>query len=51
MEENSQEEIISIVNSIFEVNNFTKTEFSLEFKIDDIEFKSNLKIWQEGWKI
>ena len=39
MEEDSQEEIISIVNSIFEVSNFTKTEFSLEFRIDDIEFK------------
>ena len=43
MEENSQEEIISIVNSIFEVSNFTKTEFSLEFKIDDIEFKSKFE--------
>ncbi len=34
MEENSQENIISIVNSIFNVNEFTKTEFTLEFKID-----------------
>jgi len=40
MEENSQEEIISFVNSIFEVSDFTKTEFSLEFRIDDLEFKS-----------
>jgi len=40
MEENSQEEIISFVNSIFEVSNFTKAEFSLEFRIDDLEFKS-----------
>ena len=43
MEEDSQEEIISIVNSIFEVSNFTKTEFSLEFRIDDIEFKSKFE--------
>jgi len=40
MEENSQEEVISFVNSIFEVNDFTKTEFSLEFRIEDLEFKS-----------
>ena len=43
MEENSQEEVISIVNSIFEVNDFTKTEFSLEFQIEDIEFKSKFE--------
>jgi len=40
MEENSQEEIISFVNSIFEVSDFTKAEFSLEFRIEDFEFKS-----------
>ena len=40
MEENSQEEVISFVNSIFEVSDFSKTEFSLEFRIEDIEFKS-----------
>jgi len=40
MEENSQEEIISFVNSIFEVSDFTKAEFSLEFRIEDLEFKS-----------
>jgi len=40
MEEHSQEEIISFVNSIFEVSDFTKTEFSLEFRIEDLEFKS-----------
>ena len=40
MEENSQEEIISFVNSIFEVSDFAKTEFSLEFRIEDLEFKS-----------
>jgi len=39
MEEKSQEEVILLVNSIFEVSNFTKTQFSLEFKIEDFEFK------------
>jgi membrane-associated protease RseP (regulator of RpoE activity) len=43
MEENSQEKVISIVNSMFEVNDFTKTEFSLEFQIEDIEFKSKFE--------
>ena len=43
MEENSQEGIISIVNSIFNVNEFTKTEFTLEFKIADIEFKTKFE--------
>jgi len=40
MEEHSQEGIISLVNSIFEVSDFTKAEFTLEFKIEDLEFKS-----------
>ncbi len=40
MEENSQEEVISFVNSIFEVGDFVKTEFALEFRIEDLEFKS-----------
>ena len=40
MEENTQEGIISLVNSIFEVSDFTKAEFSLEFTIEDLEFKS-----------
>jgi len=39
MEEDSQEGIISLVNSIFNVGEFTKTEFTLEFKITDIKFK------------
>ena len=39
MEEDSQESIISLVNSIFNVGEFTKTEFTLEFKITDIKFK------------
>ena len=43
MEEPSQEDIISIVNSIFQVSDFAKTEFSLEFKIEDIDFKSKFE--------
>ena len=43
MEEHSQEEIISLVNSIFEVSGFTKTEFSLEFRIEDYDFKSKFE--------
>ena len=35
MEEDSQENIISLVNSIFNVGEFTKTEFTLEFKITE----------------
>ena len=43
MEEYSQDGIISLVNSIFEVSDFTKAEFSLEFIIEDIEFKSKFE--------
>jgi Zn-dependent protease len=43
MSDPNQEEIISLVNSLFEVNQFTKTEFSLEFKIDDLDFKSKFE--------
>lgn len=43
MEDPSQEDIISLVNSIFQVSNFTKTEFSLEFKIEDMDFKSKFE--------
>lgn len=43
MDEGSNEEIISIVNSIFEVSDFTKTEFLLEFQIEDVEFKSKFE--------
>ncbi|MGY5146545.1 MAG: site-2 protease family protein [Candidatus Nitrosopumilus sp. bin_7KS] len=39
MEDPSQEDIISLVNSIFQVSDFTKTEFSLEFKIEDSNFE------------
>jgi len=43
MAEPTQEEIISLVNSIFEVSDFNKTEFSLEFKIENLEFKSKFE--------
>ena len=43
MEDPSQEDIISLVNSIFQVSDFTKTEFSLEFKIEDMNFKSKFE--------
>ena len=43
MEEPSQDDIILIVNSIFQVGDFTKTEFSLEFKIEDVDFKSKFE--------
>jgi membrane-associated protease RseP (regulator of RpoE activity) len=43
MEDPSKEDIISLVNSIFEVSDFTKTEFSLEFQIEDLDFKSKFE--------
>ena len=43
MDDPSQEEIIALVNSIFQVNDFTKTEFSLEFQIGDVDFKSKFE--------
>ncbi len=43
MSDSSQEDVISIVNSLFEVNQFTKTLYALEFKIDDLDFKSKFE--------
>ena len=43
MEDASQEEIISLVKSIFEVSDFIKTEFSFEFRIEDYDFKSKFE--------
>ncbi|AFS82093.1 peptidase M50 [Candidatus Nitrosopumilus sediminis] len=43
MEDPSQEDIISLVNSLFQVSDFTKTEFSLEFRIEDDDFKSKFE--------
>ncbi len=39
----SQDDIISIVNSIFQVSDYNKTEFSLEFRIEDVDFKSKFE--------
>ena len=43
MSDSGQEDIISMVNSLFQVNQFTKTLYSLEFKIDDFDFKSKFE--------
>jgi len=43
MSDSSQEDIISMVNSLFQVNQFTKTLYSLEFKIDDLDFKGKFE--------
>jgi len=43
MDDPSQDDIISLVNSIFQVGDFTKTEFSLEFRIEDNDFKSKFE--------
>lgn len=43
MEDSSQEDIISLVNSMFSVSDFSKTEFSLEFRIEDTDFKSKFE--------
>ncbi|NIM26014.1 MAG: site-2 protease family protein [Nitrososphaeria archaeon] len=43
MSDANQEEIVSIVNSLFEVEKFTKTLYSLEFKIADLDFKSKFE--------
>ena len=43
MEDPSQEDVISLVNSMFQVSDYNKTEFSLEFKIEDIDFKSKFE--------
>ena len=43
MSDSSQEDVISIVNSMFLVEQFTKTQYSLEFKITDLNFKSKFE--------
>ena len=43
MNEDSQEGIISLVNSIFDVEEFTKSEFTLEFKIRDMKFQTKFE--------
>ncbi|MFB5618816.1 MAG: site-2 protease family protein, partial [Candidatus Nitrosomaritimum aestuariumsis] len=43
MSDPSQEDVISIVNSMFIVIDFNKTLYSLDFKIEDLEFKSKFE--------
>lgn len=43
MSEPNQEEVISLVNTMFEVGQFEKTLYSLEFKIEDHDFKSKFE--------
>ena len=39
MSDPSQDDVISMVNSLFDVNQFTKSLYALEFKIEDSDFK------------
>ena len=43
MDDPSQEKITSIVRHVFDVSEFTKTEFALEFRIADWDFKSKFE--------
>ena len=43
MSEPSQEEVISLVNSMFEVTQFNKGLYSLEFRIEDYDFKEKFE--------
>ena len=43
MSEPSQEEVISLVNSMFEVTQFNKGVYSLEFRIEDSDFKEKFE--------
>lgn len=43
MSDPSQEDVISLVNSLFEVSQFNREMYSLEFRIDDIDFKSKFE--------
>ena len=43
MVEDSQDGVISLVNSIFNVEEFTKTEFTLQFKINNSEFQTKFE--------
>ena len=43
MNGSGQEEVISLVNSLFEVEQFNKTLYSLEFRIVDRDFKSKFE--------
>lgn len=43
MSEPTQEDVISLVNSLFEVSQFNREMYSLEFRINDHEFKSKFE--------
>ncbi|MBA4452531.1 MAG: site-2 protease family protein [Nitrosopumilaceae archaeon] len=43
MSDPNTEEVISLVNSMFSVSNFTREQYSLEFKIDDLDFKTKFE--------
>ncbi len=43
MSDSSQEDVISCVNSLFQVSQYTKNLYSLEFKIDDVDFKAKFE--------
>ena len=43
MSDPSQEDVISLVNSLFEVSQFNREMYSLEFRIDDNDFKSKFE--------
>ena len=40
MSDPTQEDVISLVNSLFEVSQFNREMFSLEFRVNDHDFKS-----------
>jgi len=43
MSDPTQEEVISLVNSLFKVSQFNREMYSLEFRIDDLDFKSKFE--------
>ncbi len=43
MSDPTQEDVISLVNSLFEVNQFNKGVYALEFRINDLNFKSKFE--------
>jgi len=43
MSDPTQEDVISLVNSLFEVSQFNREMYSLEFRINDLNFKSKFE--------
>lgn len=39
----TQEDVVSLVNSMFDVREYSKTLYALEFKIDDMDFKAKFE--------